>query len=85
MQLRVPVEPTHIGALGVQTRVEQRPLPVQVWVSAQAEAVHERPSAAQTSRPVSEPATQRVLPGVQTRGKHTPAEQLSVPAHATVE
>ncbi len=42
------------------------------------------PSAAQVSRPVSEPGTQRVLPGVQTRGRHAPPEQVSVAAHTVV-
>jgi hypothetical protein len=30
LQVRVPVVPTHIGAPGVHTRLEQVPLPVQV-------------------------------------------------------
>jgi hypothetical protein len=38
LQVRVPVVPTHIGAPGVQIRVEQVPEPVQVWVSAQGAA-----------------------------------------------
>ena len=79
------VEPTHIGAAGAQTRVEHTPLPLQLWVSAQAEAAHERPSAAQTSRPVREPETQRAVPGVQMRVWHVPPLQLSEPPHDTVE
>ena len=67
MQVRVPVVPTHCGALGVQTRVEQVPAPEQLCVSAHAVAAQLRPSGAQTSRPVSVPATQRAAPAVQMR------------------
>jgi hypothetical protein len=54
-------------------------------VSAQGAGEYASPSALQTSRPVSEPDTQRAEPGLQMRGRHAPPEQLSVPAHATVE
>ena len=45
---------------------------LQLCVSAQGEDVHASPSAAQTSRAVRLPITQRPVPGVQMRSRQAP-------------
>ncbi len=64
--MRLPVVPTQLEALGVQTWGAQLPA-LHVSVPEHGVAVQLKPFDAQTSRPVRLPPTQREVPGAQMR------------------